>query len=321
MANSPPRLISAAQLKDLPPTERLGLTKYVSRGLNIIYGPSGCYKSFYALDAALRIAQTHPIIYIAGEGVGGLHRRVEAWCEHNKIGPGHSYFLDHAIDLRNSGAINRFCEVASQVKPILLTFDTLARCIPGADENSARDMGLAIHGNDIIRQRLDTTCVWIHHANKAERSERGSGAVRGAADNMIEIFPNGDGSIRVTCSKSKDEEHWIDEQFSFHPVLQSGVLIPTNGYAALNYSDLEVKILEFLALETFRDYGARAIQLVNSLNIPERTLYRLLSHLKSDCQIDQGKKGDPYRLTDEGRDTLRQYTAKSTDTVEVQMEQ
>lgn len=321
MSKPPLRLISAAQLKELPPTERLGLTKYVARGLNIIYGPSGCYKSFYALDASLRIAQSQPTIYVAGEGVGGLHRRVEAWCDHNKLGPGQAYFLDHAINLREGSAVDEFCRAAYQIKPALITFDTLARCIPGADENSARDMGLAVHGNDTIRQRLDTTCVWIHHANKAERSERGSGAVRGAADNMIEIFPNGDGSIRVTCSKSKDEEHWIDEQFSFLPVLESGVLIPTNGYAALQYSELEVRILEFLALETFRDYGAKAIQLVSALNIPERTLYRLLSHLKTDCQIDQGKRGDPYCITEDGRTTLRQYTATSTDTTEIQLEQ
>lgn len=321
MAHPPLRLISADQLKELPPTERLGLTKFVARGLNIVYGPSGCYKSFYALDASLRIAQTQPIIYVAGEGVGGLHRRVEAWCEHNKLTAGHAYFIDQAIDIRNSTSVDRFCRLADAVNPALIIFDTLARCIPGADENSARDMGLAVHGNDTIRQRLDTTCVWIHHANRAERGERGSGAVRGAADNMIEIFPNGDGSIRVTCSKSKDEEHWMDEQLSFLPVLQSGVLVPTTGYASLQYSELELRILEFLALETFRDYGARAIQLVNALNIPERTLYRLLSHLKTDCQIDQGKRGDPYRLTDIGRNTIHQRSATPTDTIELPFEQ
>lgn len=321
MANPPLRLISADQLKELPPTERLGLTKFVARGLNIVYGPSGCYKSFYALDASLRIAQTQPIIYVAGEGVGGLHRRVEAWCDHNKLSPGYSYFIDHAIDIRSKTSVDEFCTLAYPVTPALVVFDTLARCIPGADENSARDMGLAVYGNDIIRQRLNTTCVWIHHANRAERGERGSGAVRGAADNMIEIFPNGDGSIRVTCSKSKDEEHWMDEQLSFLPVLQSGVLIPTTGYASFRYSELEVRILEFLALETFRDYGARAIQIVNALNIPERTLYRLLSHLKSDCQIDQGKKGDPYRLTDIGRNTIWLRSATDTNIHESQVEQ
>jgi predicted transcriptional regulator len=138
---------------------------------------------------------------------------------------------------------------------------------------------------------------------------------------MIEIFPNGDGSIRVSCSKSKDEEHWMDQQFSFQQVLNSGVLVPSVGYATLQYSEQEIHILEFLALETFKTSGAKAIQIMNALNIPERTIYRLLSHLKTDCQIDQGKRGDPYCLTDDGRDTLRHRSAISPDTMEIQIEQ
>ena len=320
MSQSPLRLIPASELGDLPPTERLGVTKFVVGGLNVVFGPSGSYKSFYALDASLRIAQTRPVIYIAGEGVGGLNKRVLAWCEHNKCGPGNAHFLGRAVNLLDVRQVNNLCEVAALLKPALIVFDTLARCIPGADENSARDMGLAIASTDRIRDSLQTTPVWLHHSNRKERGERGSGAVRGAADNMIEVFPNGDGSIRVSCSKSKDEEHWTDEQLSFLPVLKSGVLIPTTGYAALEYSDLELRILDFLSLGTFQTSGARALQIMNALNIPERTIYRLLSHLKADCQINQSKKGDPYYLTDSGRDTLLHYTAKPSDITEIEVE-
>lgn len=321
MAKPPLRLIPASELGSLPPTEWLGLTKFIARGLNVVFGPSGSYKSFYTLDACLRIAQSQPVIYIAGEGVGGLHRRVCAWSEHNKRPAGQAYFVGRAIDLRNNEQVKQFCEVAVSIKPAVVVFDTLARCIPGADENSAKDMGLAIANTDRVRDVLKTTPIWIHHTNKKESSERGSGAVRGAADNMVEIFPNGDGSIRVSCSKSKDEPTWTDEQLSFMPVLNSGVLVPTIGYATLQYSDQEIRILDFLKLETFKTSGAKIIQIVNALNIPERTIYRLLSHLKTDCQIDQDKKGDPYFITDEGRETVRQRTAKSSDTTEIEVEQ
>lgn len=321
MASSPLRLIPAAQLGELPPTERLGLTKFVAGGLNVVFGPSGCYKSFYTLDAALRIAQSKPIIYVVGEGLGGIHRRVQAWCEHNKASPGLSYFVSREVNLMDRTVVNRFGAVAEPVKPSMIVFDTLARCLLGGDENSAKDMGLAIASAALLQQGLKAAITWVHHSNRAERGERGSGALRGASDTMVEIFPNGDGSIRVSCSKSKDDEPWIDEQYSFLPVLKSGVLVPTTGYATSKYSDLEIRILDFLKLKTFETSGAKAIQIVNALNIPERTIYRLLSHLKTDCQISQGNRGDPYFITEDGRDTLRQYSAIATDTTEIQMEQ
>lgn len=321
MPAPPLRLIPASELGDLPPTERLGTTKFVAGGLNVVFGPSGCYKSFYTLDACLRIAQSQPIVYVVGEGLGGIHRRVSAWCEHNKSGPGLAYFLSKEVNLMDMTEVKKFGALAYPVKPAMVVFDTLARCLLGGDENSAKDMGLAVASSAFLQQTLQSTVSWVHHSNRAERGERGSGALRGASDTMIEIFPNGDGSIRVSCSKSKDDQPWADEQYSFLPVLKSGVLIPTVGYASLQYSDLEIRILEFLKLKTFETSGARALQMVNALNIPERTIYRLLSHLKTDCQIDQDKKGDPYRITDEGKDTLRHYSAIDTDTVEIEVEQ
>lgn len=320
MAQSSLRLIPASQLGDLPPTERLGVTKFVAGGLNVVFGPSGCYKSFYTLDASLRIAQSRPIVYVVGEGLGGIHRRVQAWCEYNQLGPGASYFVDREINLLDTAEVKILCQSAIKLNPALVIFDTLARCIPGGDENSAKDMGLAVRSANLIQRTLNTAVNWVHHSNRAERGERGSGALRGASDVIIEIFPNGDGSIRVSSSKSKDDEPWPDEQYSFLPVLHSGVLVPTVGYTSLKYSDLEIRILDFLKLKTFETSGARTLQIVNALNIPERTIYRLLSHLKADCQIDQHKKGDPYYITDEGKDTLCRYSATAVDITEIIVE-
>lgn len=320
MAKRSLRLISASELATLPPTEWLGTTKFVKRGLNVVFGPSGSYKSFYVLDACLRVAQSKPIIYIAGEGVGGLHRRVSAWCEHNASGPGHAYFVSRAVNLLDRAQVQEFCVLSQPIQPAIVVFDTLARCIPGADENSARDMGLAIASTDHINDSLKTTPIWIHHSNKAERGERGSGAVRGASDNMIEIYPNGDGSIRISCSKSKDEERWADQQFSFQSVLDSGVLIPSVGYATFQYSDQEIRILDFLSLPTFKPAGARVVQIMNSLSITERTIYRLLSHLKHDDLISQGKAGDPYYLTDAGSAILRSHQKTDPEITEIQVE-
>jgi hypothetical protein len=320
VANPPLRLIPADKLGDLPPTEILGTTRFVARGLNVVFGPSGAYKSFYTLDASLRIAQTQPVVYVAAEGVGGLFRRVAAWCEYNECRPGKAYFVDREVNLLNSEQVASFGKCASEVKPAMVVFDTLARCIPGGDENSARDMGVAVQAAGVLQRGLKAAVTWIHHSNRAERGERGSGALRGASDAMIEVFPNGDGSIRVSCSKSKDEEPWISEQLSFKPVGKSGVLVPTVGYASMQYSSTELQILDFLALDTFRTAGAKVSQMVNALNIPERTIYRLLSHLKSEAQITQSKLGDPFTLTEAGRATVCQTSAKPPEITEIIVE-
>lgn len=319
MPQPPLRLIPAAQLGDLPPTQRLGTTKLVAHGLNVVFGPSGSYKSFYILDAALRLAQSRPVVYVAGEGVGGLNKRVIAWCEHNQCGAGESYFIGRAVNLLDSTEAQELVKLLAVLQPVALIFDTLARCIVGADENSAKDVGRAVATSNYIQQALTCAVIWIHHTNRAQRGERGSGAIRGAADNMIEIFPNGDGSIQITCSKDKDGQPWVSEQLSFLAVGDSGVLVSTRGYAAMQYSEMEIKILEFLALDTF-ETGARVMQMVNSLNIPERTIYRLLSHLKRECQITQGKKGDPFFLTDTGRSTLGVVSATDPEVTEIVVE-
>jgi hypothetical protein len=303
------KLISVEQLGKLPPTEILGKTRLIARGLNVIYGASGAYKSFYTLDAALSVAQTAPVIYVAAEGVGGMFKRVSAWCEHNNTEPGQILFLCEEVNLLDSSYVKNLIEIAAPINPALVAFDTLARCIPGGDENSAKDMGLAVRNSTIIQRTLSSAIAWIHHTNRADKGERGSGAIRGAADAMIEISANGDSVIRVSCSKLKDDDPWATEELKFLPVGASGVLVPSTGTTA-KLSAIELQILEFIALPVFETSGARAIQIVNGLNISERHVYRMLSHLKEELTLMHGSRGDPYHITGKGLALICKPSAK-----------
>lgn len=308
------KLILADRLRDLPPTEILGDTRLIARGLNVIFGASGAFKSFYTLDAALRIAQTLPVVYVAAEGAGGLFKRVEAWCQHNEQLPSQLHFICEEINLLDSTHIKELITLAKPIKPSLIVFDTLARCIPGGDENSAKDMGLAVRNSSIIQRYLSTSIAWIHHTNRADRGERGSGAIRGAADAMIELAANGDSIIRVSCSKLKDDEPWVTEEMRFLPVASSGVLVPNYGDTS-KFSAIELQILEFLSLEIFDPVGARAVQITNGLNISDRHIYRMLSHLKQELTITHDTKGDPYRLTDKGHLIVKSKKKRSDNVI------
>lgn len=303
------RLVPAGQLSELPPTEILGNTRLIARGLNVVFGASGAFKSFYTLDAALAVAQTSPVVYVAAEGAGGLHRRVSAWCEHYKQPPGQLYFICEEINLLDSAQIQSLIRTIAPLAPALTVFDTLARCIPGGDENSAKDMGRAVRNSAVIQRQVQCAITWIHHTNRADRGERGSGAIRGAADAMIEITANGDSVIRVNCSKLKDDEPWAGEELRFYPVGASGILLPCNEDER-KLSASELQILEFLALEVFETSGAKALQIVNAVNIPERKVYHMLSHLKRELHISHDSKGDPYRLTESGKRIACKKTAK-----------
>lgn len=313
MAKPPLRLIRADKLHELPPTEILSGTKFVARGLNVIFGASGAFKSFYVLDAALRTAQFLPVAYVAAEGAGGLGGRVNAWCDYHKTPPGNLSFICEEINLRDSTAVSSLSLALKPLKPKLVVIDTLARCMVGGDENSARDVGMAVNGCSLLQRTFNTAVTVVHHANKADRGERGSGALRGAADTMIEVAAGGDGLIRVICSKTKDAEPWETENLMFHQIDRSGVLIPASNslLISLKLTPVEKQIMEFLGLSVFDSIGAQVQQVVNALNISERHVYRLLSGLKNRGLAQHVRKGLPMNLTDVGMDILRSFADKS----------
>jgi hypothetical protein len=313
VTNPSVRLFTAEQLKELPPPEVLDGTRFVARGFNVIFGASGAYKSFYVLDAALRLAQMMPVVYLAAEGAGGLSARVEAWCDYYKLPPGNLHFVCEEINLREPAHVATLGKTIAHLKPQMLTIDTLARCMVGGDENSAKDVGMAIHGCTRLQRELSTAISLIHHSNRADRGERGSGALRGAADTMIEVVSGGDGLIRVSCSKSKDTELWETENLMFHQVDRSGVLLPAAEVltVSLQLTPIEKQIVEFLGLSVFETIGAQVQQVVNALNISERHVYRLLSGLKNRGIAQHAKKGLPMNLTDIGLELLHATADKS----------
>jgi len=306
----PLRLLSAAQVHSLPPTEFLSSTRLVARGFNVIFGPSGVYKSFYALGLALELAQIKSVVYVAGEGVGGLSRRLKSWCEFYGLTEGNLNFICSEVNLLSAETINAFGKSVYKLKPELVVFDTWARCIPGGDESSAKDSGTAIRHVSIMQRELETASLIIHHSNRAERGERGSGALRGAADTMLEMSIAGDGSINVECSKSKDEEPWATESYRFQKVGNSGVLVPTAEYISEEITLQQLRILEFLAQSVFTQAGARAQQIMDGLSISRTRIYDVLSVLKDKQLINQDHKGDPYSLTGDGIKVLERRSRR-----------
>ena len=297
------------QVKALPPIEYLIDGILPKRGLSVLFGPSETGKSFKALDWASTIAQNDTVLYIAAEGQGGYGKRITAWERHNHKSAGKLRQHHDAINLLDETAIGALCQDGKALKPALIIFDTLALCMAGGEENSAKDMGVVIAACKRIQRETGAAVLLIHHSDKAGRWERGSSALRGAADSMVELS-EANGLIKMECSKSKDAEPFKTQQFKIIPVLEtdSCVLIPSDQVAHVEDRDLtqaEEKAIDIMAMAAFVDVGIRATILSEQAHFARATGYRVLSDLIELGLVKQHEKGDPHYLTEAGKEAAK----------------
>jgi hypothetical protein len=230
------RLLTPEDLRALPPLEWLIEGVLTKRGLSVVFGPSGAGKTFLVIDLALSIAMgasydgraTHhgSVIYVAAEGLAGMQRRLDAWQLSRGLPSLHGIWIhDEPLNLMDERGLPAFIAAVRETAPApaLIILDTLALCIPGGDENSARDMGLAIAAAKRLQRELQAAVMLVHHTGKGGETERGSGALRGAADTMIAVRPEG-ATVRVECSKQKDAEPFSPSSWVLTPWAQSCVL-------------------------------------------------------------------------------------------------
>lgn len=308
------QLLRADDLDTLPPVKWLVKGEIAAGQFSLFYGPSGGGKSFVALDWALEVAQEQPVIYVAAEDAQGYAARKIAWCKHHEKGAGQLYFVPEPVNLFDPAAVAAFVDdVARPLSPALIIFDTLARCMTGADENSARDMGVVIDHLEYIRHATAAAVVPVHHSGKNGATYRGSSALFGAAYTVIELESDGD-LIKITCDKAKNSAKFRPRvlrliQVSTGRETEDGepetscVAIPSDQVYTQG-SDLtqrQRQVLETSALPVFVEAGAKYSHLQEiHPDIPRPSLYRLLGELMRKGYVRQAAKGDPFYITAEG---------------------
>jgi hypothetical protein len=197
------RLLTYAHLVAMEPPEPLIDGVLYRDSLAVLFGAPGSYKTFVALDWALCVAAGLPwqardvhrggVLYVAGEGSAGMGPRVEAWVEGFGADPPDGRFLlfPEPVNLLDPAQVGDVAEWGAVHKPTLVVIDTLARSMVGGDENSARDMGVAIDGAERIRMASGGTVLLVHHTGKDGIDVRGSSALRGAANTMVKVENEG----------------------------------------------------------------------------------------------------------------------------------
>jgi len=172
-----------------------------------LYGPPGSYKSFIALDIAEAVATgrqwmgnqvTNPgaVLYIAGEGHGGIGARIKA-CKinHQTKDGAQIYVIRYQLNLRSSADdFNLLMESIDAlldrtgIELRLVQIDTLARAFGGGNENDSQDMGAFIHNAGRLQRKLDCALMVLHHSGKdATKGLRGHSSLLGAVDTQLEL--------------------------------------------------------------------------------------------------------------------------------------
>ena len=216
----PLRLLSSADLDELPPVEWLVADLLTVDSTAWIIGKPGRGKSFVSLDVALHLATGRPwhghavrqgsVVYVVGEGARGTRRRVRAWEKVHLDGrraEGIS-FIDAAEEglILGSPPWGELQLAVAQLRPAMVVVDTQARVTVGVEENSAKEMGLVVAEFDRLR-RLGggTTILVVHHQGNSGQQARGSSAMQGAAQTELTVTKK-DRLITILVTKQKDDE-------------------------------------------------------------------------------------------------------------------
>ena len=230
----PIEILAFADMLDPDLTDRSLVTGLLEREtVVLIYGESGCGKTFLTLDLALHIAAGWgwfgmkvplpcKVVYVAAEAGRSIKKRVAAWAG--------EYGLDvdavvefravvSPVDLCHSKTwdLDRLIEVIGQADVVII--DTVSRALAGGNENAPDDMGAFVTALDAMRERLGCTVVAVHHVGKdASRGSLGHSALHCAVDTEVEVEKRDDVSV-ATVKKQRDGPDGQEYAFRLKPVI------------------------------------------------------------------------------------------------------
>lgn len=185
----------------------------------MLAGDTGSAKSFFSIGLACSIATGIPfhksrvmksgtVVYLAGEGAGGIRNRVRAWEIKNQAEVS-NFLVSKGINLleQTKGAIQELKSM--EVEPVLFVFDTLNRSMSGGDENSANDASQVLNSLDVLEQAFpDCTSLLVHHTGHADKGRaRGSAAWEQGMDVQLHMEGGaGQNVSTLTFKKMKEAE-------------------------------------------------------------------------------------------------------------------
>ncbi len=304
------KVLTRSALRDLPDPEPL-IDNVLDQGtVTLLYGKWGSCKSFTALDWGASVAtgrawQGRPTcqrraLYVAAEGAYGLKGRTDAWDTgwRTEIPDGALDVLPRPVNLTNTADVGNLSALIAWGGYSFVILDTLARCMVGADENSAKDCGQVV---DVLHQLRERTpngrgvILGVHHAGKDGKTFRGSTTFEAGADTVYSVTLDG-AVIVLDRTKRKDGPLADSHRLKLVPVEGTNSVILESHRGETNVDRAGVLLSHFQS--HFGVGGAYTSQLFDVADMPKATFFRALSDLR--------KRGD---LINTGTDKRPFYKA------------
>lgn len=301
------KLLTRSALRALPDPQPL-IANTLDQGTTaLLYGDRGTAKSFIALDWAASVAtgrkwQGRPVeqrrvLYVAAEGAFGFKGRVDAWESgwHTEIQDDDLDVLPVPVNLTKAVDVVNLADLIRWGRYDFIVLDTLARCMVGADENSARDCGIVV---DAMTRLLGYTpggrgvVLGVHHAGKDKKTLRGSSAFEAAADTVYFTAKDG-GVIFLSRTKRKDGPEIDRHELKIDPIVgtKSAAISVHRGVDKPERAD---KLLSTF-VHHFSQTGASKSELRLVADMPPATFHRALSDLlKAGDLINEGTDKRPF---------------------------
>jgi len=209
------RFYTEKELFALPPLKFLVDDHLPEKGLCVIFGQSGNYKTFYALEMAKSISTglsffkkykvntKKPVVYIASEGFFGLQSRIKSWNSDRSVSDQDNIlYLNDSLH-KDEDYIHLLNESQEHFGQLPIVFIDTLSCNFSGDTSSNEQMN--IWCQRLLRIFKDTLVVVIHHAGWLSDHERGASAIRDNATTSIQINkPDAHSFHAVKCVKQKD---------------------------------------------------------------------------------------------------------------------
>lgn len=199
-----------------------------ARGTGMLFGASGSYKSFLALDMASCLAHGHAgqwgaapvandVLFLAGEApIGTAKARRPAWLEWQGVTSPHRLAIYPRVPyLGDDDGWNGIKKDIADlgIAPRLIIIDTLSRLMTGFDENSTKDATSVVSFLEELAHYYECFVLVVHHTGKDEsKGARGSSVFFANMDTVLSVRKKGKGT-ELTVKKHKDADAPDDAQY------------------------------------------------------------------------------------------------------------
>jgi hypothetical protein len=218
----------------------------------MIFGATGTFKTFLALDIALQVATggagdtamwpkviaQGKVLFIAGEGRAAVAKRVTAWEKiHNKGEPVKEFYLGDPVPMI-SEALEPFLKAALEMSSDgykLVVIDTISRAMAGSNDNSAEYATQFTAMVQEMQKELHCTVLALHHTGHQGDHARGSSVFHNEPDTIMRVEREPKSKIvSLLVKKQKDGVEWEDERYALlqhHPIAgdPEGTLVVVKG--------------------------------------------------------------------------------------------